>query len=172
MRSQHPVHDHPLCRCRLPLQRPPRPLDLEDQTTRTNYSLGYQIGGDFKRQGVEMDAEALVQGHPRMPCPAPSRRCPPPRCTATLMELKRKVVAKQTQAWRRKGTRVPGRGQSIPGGEPGGQGGRGHHRKRPAITGHHGGYRQQPGPGRTKSRCTNRGTFIDGKALRQFLQEE
>jgi len=38
------------------------PLDFSDETVRINYSLGYQIGGDFKRQGVELDAEAVVQG--------------------------------------------------------------------------------------------------------------
>jgi FKBP-type peptidyl-prolyl cis-trans isomerase FklB len=38
------------------------PLDLEDETTRINYSVGYQIGGDFKRQGVALDAEAVVRG--------------------------------------------------------------------------------------------------------------
>ena len=27
-----------------------------------NYSLGYQIGADFKRQGVELNAEALMRG--------------------------------------------------------------------------------------------------------------
>ena len=29
---------------------------------RINYSIGYQLGTDFKRQGVELDAEALMQG--------------------------------------------------------------------------------------------------------------
>ena len=38
------------------------PLDLNDETVRINYSLGYQIGGDFKRQGVDMDPEAVIQG--------------------------------------------------------------------------------------------------------------
>jgi FKBP-type peptidyl-prolyl cis-trans isomerase FklB len=37
-------------------------LNLEDDTDRINYSLGYQIGGDFKRQGVEMIPEAVVRG--------------------------------------------------------------------------------------------------------------
>ena len=37
-------------------------LDMENETTRINYSLGYQIGGDFKRQEVALDAEAVVQG--------------------------------------------------------------------------------------------------------------
>ena len=33
----------------------PRVLNLEDEATRISYSLGYQIGGDFKRQGVDLD---------------------------------------------------------------------------------------------------------------------
>ena len=28
------------------------PLKLDNDTARLNYSLGYQVGGDFKRQGV------------------------------------------------------------------------------------------------------------------------
>ena len=67
-------------------------LELDSETARINYSLGYQIGGDFKRQGVEMNAEAVVKGiedalsgvEPLMP---------PEEMNATLMELKRKVVA-------------------------------------------------------------------------------
>ena len=66
-------------------------LNFEDETTRINYSLGHQIGGDFKRQGVEMNAEAVVKGiqdalsgaEPLMPQKA---------MNGILMELKRKVV--------------------------------------------------------------------------------
>ena len=50
-----------LCLLSAPLSAA-EPLKLEEETPRINYSLGYQIGGDFKRQGVEMDAEAVVQG--------------------------------------------------------------------------------------------------------------
>lgn len=38
------------------------PLDLADETARANYSLGYQIGGDLKRQGVALDAPAMGRG--------------------------------------------------------------------------------------------------------------
>ena len=38
------------------------PLQLDNDSARLNYSLGYQIGGDFKRQGVEMDAAAVIKG--------------------------------------------------------------------------------------------------------------
>lgn len=37
-------------------------LDLKDETVRINYSLGYQVGTDFKKQGVKLDTEAVVQG--------------------------------------------------------------------------------------------------------------
>ena len=37
-------------------------LDFEDDTVRISYSLGYQIGGDFRRQGVEMNADAVISG--------------------------------------------------------------------------------------------------------------
>jgi FKBP-type peptidyl-prolyl cis-trans isomerase FklB len=36
--------------------------EFKNETERINYSVGYQIGGDFKSQGVELDPEALVQG--------------------------------------------------------------------------------------------------------------
>ncbi len=73
------------------------PLNLEDETARINYSLGYQIGGDFKRQGVEMNADAVVKGiedalsggEPLMT---------PGDMQATLTDLKRKVVAAQKKS--------------------------------------------------------------------------
>lgn len=37
-------------------------VKLNNQTSRASYSLGYQIGGDFKRQGLDIDAAAVVQG--------------------------------------------------------------------------------------------------------------
>jgi len=71
--------------------RAAEPVKLDNRTARINYSLGYQIGGDFKRQGIEMDADAVVKGiedalsgaEPLMPQKAMS---------GILMELKRKVV--------------------------------------------------------------------------------
>lgn len=35
---------------------------IEDEKDKVNYSLGYQIGGDLKRQGVELQAELVVKG--------------------------------------------------------------------------------------------------------------
>jgi FKBP-type peptidyl-prolyl cis-trans isomerase FklB len=35
---------------------------LESEEAKANYSVGYQIGGDFKRQGIPLEADALVAG--------------------------------------------------------------------------------------------------------------
>lgn len=69
-------------------------LNLEDETVRINYSLGYQIGGDFKRQEVDMDADAVIQGIEDALTGAKPKMSQP-EMTSTLMELKRKVVAAQ-----------------------------------------------------------------------------
>ena len=67
-------------------------LDLGDETSRLSYSLGYQIGGDFKRQGLEMDAAAVVQGIEDALSGNPPKLSSQ-EMNATLVELKRKVVA-------------------------------------------------------------------------------
>ncbi len=69
-------------------------LNFDNETTRINYSLGYQIGGDFKRQGVDLDALAVVQGirdalsgsNPQMTTAEMQR---------TLVDLKQKIVTDQ-----------------------------------------------------------------------------
>jgi FKBP-type peptidyl-prolyl cis-trans isomerase FklB len=38
------------------------PVSLESDDAKVNYSIGYQIGGDFKRQEVPLEADALVAG--------------------------------------------------------------------------------------------------------------
>jgi len=40
----------------------PRPAALESDDAKANYSVGYQIGGDFKRQGIPFDPDALLAG--------------------------------------------------------------------------------------------------------------
>jgi FKBP-type peptidyl-prolyl cis-trans isomerase FklB len=67
-------------------------LKLDNDTARLNYSLGYQVGGDFKRQGVEMNADAVVKGiEDALSGTEPMMS--PQEMHATLAELKRKVVA-------------------------------------------------------------------------------
>lgn len=71
-------------------------LKLEDETARINYSLGYQIGGDFKRQGLEMNPAAVTKGiEDALSDAAPLMT--PEAMQTTLTELKRKLVAQQKQ---------------------------------------------------------------------------
>ena len=68
----------------------------QDETARISYSLGYQIGGDFKRQGVEMEAEAVVRGiQDALSGAEPT--IPAAEMNATLVELKQKIMAEQKQ---------------------------------------------------------------------------
>jgi FKBP-type peptidyl-prolyl cis-trans isomerase FklB len=69
-------------------------LNFEDETTRINYSLGYQIGGDFRRQGVDMDAEAVVQGI-RDALDGSNPQMEPEEMRSTLVKLKNKIVTDQ-----------------------------------------------------------------------------
>ena len=36
--------------------------DLEDEKQKLSYSIGYQVGGDFRRQSLEIDPELVVKG--------------------------------------------------------------------------------------------------------------
>jgi FKBP-type peptidyl-prolyl cis-trans isomerase len=76
------------------------PLKLDDDTARINYSLGHQIGGDFKRQGVKMNAEAIIKGIEDALSGA-EPLMPPQEMHATLTELKRKVVAEERTSLRK-----------------------------------------------------------------------
>ncbi len=78
----------------LPLARvnAAEPLKLDNEAARTSYSLGYQIGGDFKRQSVELHKEAVVQGiQDALTDTTPLMS--PQEMNTTLVDLKRKVVA-------------------------------------------------------------------------------
>ncbi|HEY0722203.1 MAG TPA: FKBP-type peptidyl-prolyl cis-trans isomerase [Gammaproteobacteria bacterium] len=69
-------------------------LALDNETARISYSLGYQIGGDFKRQGVAMDSSAVVKGiEDALSDTEPSMS--QEEIHVTLMELKKKIEATQ-----------------------------------------------------------------------------
>lgn len=36
--------------------------DLGSEKAKVNYSIGYQIGDDFRRQGVQINSEAMLRG--------------------------------------------------------------------------------------------------------------
>ena len=71
-------------------------LDLKDEKVRLSYSVGYQVGGDFKRQGVDINPELLLKGVQaaltgKQPLMAPQEM------RSTLVELQKTVLAFQDQ---------------------------------------------------------------------------
>jgi FKBP-type peptidyl-prolyl cis-trans isomerase FklB len=86
-----------LCAAPVAFAAASEPVSLDDETARINYSLGYQIGDDFKRQGVEMNADAVVKGIEDALSGAEPLMTPGDMRT-TLMDLKRKVVAAQKKS--------------------------------------------------------------------------
>jgi len=59
-----------------------------------SYSIGYQVGGDFRRHDWKIDAEMLTQGVLDAAANA-APRIPPAQMNAVLSNLKKKLVADQ-----------------------------------------------------------------------------
>lgn len=68
--------------------------ELKSETDRINYSVGYQVGGDFKSQGIALNPEALVLGIQdaiKKNSPLLSQD----QMNIVLAELKKKIVTEQ-----------------------------------------------------------------------------
>ena len=75
-------------------------MDLNSEKDRINYSVGYQIGGDFRKQGVELNPEVLVRGiRDALNNDAP--QLSQDQMNATLTDLKKKIGADQQGADKR-----------------------------------------------------------------------
>lgn len=83
-------------------------LDLKDEKAKINYSVGYKIGDDFKRQEVEINPEMLVQGIQDALSGEKGLMTPEER-RIELMNLQRRVaVAQQKQKKARQVKEYPG----------------------------------------------------------------
>lgn len=72
-------------------------IRLDTETERTSYSVGYQVGDDFQRQGWEIDPDALVQGL-RDAIDKSEPRLSREEMNATLVNLKKNLVVEQQVA--------------------------------------------------------------------------
>lgn len=89
-------------------------VELKDENANISYSVGYQIGGDFRRQGLTLNEQALVQGI----LDAGSQNEPllsTEAMQATLAGLKQKIVAGQMQAARQESSRFLAENAKRPG---------------------------------------------------------
>ncbi len=73
--------------------------EIDAPADRAGYSLGYQIGGDLKRQDTEIDAAALLRGlRDGLQGAAPSLA--PEEMNAILLDLKKGIEASERKGWR------------------------------------------------------------------------
>lgn len=85
---------------------------LKDEKDRVNYSVGFQIGGDFQRQGVELNPELLVQGIRdalEQQQPLISER----EMRQTLVDLKKKIVAEEEKLRKARGNKTREEGRKF-----------------------------------------------------------
>ena len=69
-------------------------VDLTAEKDRTSYSIGYQVGGDFMRQGIEIRPEMLLKGmQDALTDQQPAMS--PIEMHQTLVELKNKVETEE-----------------------------------------------------------------------------
>ena len=73
-----------------------------NETDRINYSIGYQIGGDFQRQGWKLNSEMLTQGI-RDAVENADPLISPEQMNTTLVSLKKKLVAGQQGSFKQAG---------------------------------------------------------------------
>src|SRR5512140_1672194 len=71
--------------------------ELKSETDKASYALGYQIGGDFRRQKMDLNEAAVVHGIADARAGSASQMSEE-SMRATLIELKRKVVEQQHAA--------------------------------------------------------------------------
>lgn len=71
-------------------------VNVENENDRISYSVGYQVGGDFKSQGLELNPDAFLKGiedaiseHQSLLTAKEMR--------TTLVDLKKKIVADQAE---------------------------------------------------------------------------
>ncbi len=74
----------------------PQGNPLKDDKDQINYSVGYQIGGDFKRQNIDLRSEALIKGIQDAVSGGQPLMSPEDMHT-TLVDLKRKIMAEAHQ---------------------------------------------------------------------------
>jgi len=85
---------------------------LKDEKEKISYSVGYQIGGDFKRQGVELAPDLLVKGIQDAVGGA-EPRITPQEMRKTLVELKKKVEADERKRRMEKAGKYRAEGEAF-----------------------------------------------------------
>jgi FKBP-type peptidyl-prolyl cis-trans isomerase FklB len=86
--------------------------EVKAEKDRVSYSVGYQVGGDFKRQGVELNPDLMVKGiQDAMSGAKPLMNAK--EMQETLVDLKKKVVADQQRRREEQGKKAREAGEKF-----------------------------------------------------------
>jgi FKBP-type peptidyl-prolyl cis-trans isomerase len=85
---------------------------LVDENDRTSYSIGYQIGSDFKRQGVKLNSGALAKGIQDAVSEAKPLMTQQ-EMTQLLVDLKKKLVATQQEEFKKMADKSLAEGEAF-----------------------------------------------------------
>ena len=86
--------------------------ELNDEREKISYSIGYQIGGDFKRQGIDFAPDLLVKGIQDAAGGA-EPRISPREMRKTLVDLKKKVDADERKRQSEKAEKSRAEGEAF-----------------------------------------------------------
>lgn len=73
-------------------------IALKSENDKISYSVGYQVGSDFKRQGVELNSEAMVKGVVDAMAGGEATLMSEEEMRTTLIALKRRIDAEMENA--------------------------------------------------------------------------
>ena len=86
--------------------------EIKEEKDKISYSIGFQVGSDFKRQGVELDPEMLTKGVQDALTeaePAMTRE----DMSSTLADLRKKVMAAQQEEMKKAGEKNLAEGKAF-----------------------------------------------------------
>jgi len=88
------------------------PPEVKTDKDKISYSVGYQVGGDFKRQGAEINPDMMLQGI-RDALSGTTPRMTQQEMNRTLVDLKKKIVADQRETQQKMGEKNLAEGKTF-----------------------------------------------------------
>jgi FKBP-type peptidyl-prolyl cis-trans isomerase len=86
--------------------------ESKEQKDKISYSVGYQVGGDFKRQGVELNPKLFLKGVQDAMSGAKPQMTPQ-EMNQTLVDLKKKIVADERKDRQAKAQKALAEGEAF-----------------------------------------------------------
>ena len=85
---------------------------FESQKDKESYSIGYQIGADFKKQGVDLNMDVLLQGMKDITAGS-APKMTPDEMGETILNLRKRVMAAQQEEMRKQAEKTLAEGKAF-----------------------------------------------------------